>query len=198
MDTLSHSLRFHSKLPKLIEIFDSAKITNHMVFLKQEENGQITSKKYHLFNRFMWQGPFGTPYRLLFYTVDRNEREKKGVVLIIDFSNPSITLCVRESSNLKKLLLDPSNIILHVEPKFSTRCIDTYSLADIVCFTYLFLSRKEKNFVTKKGMRDYMDYLDPSTFEDIETNVNRLFPQLQFSSQNPHNEALSNTTTEFI
>ena len=57
-------------MKKLVQIFDFAKVSNYMVFLKYEENQLLTTKKYFWFKRFKWLGPFGTSERLMFYSVD--------------------------------------------------------------------------------------------------------------------------------
>lgn len=135
-----------------------------MVFIKQEESGKITSQYYNQLKNFQWLGPFGSTNRVMFYSLDKDERERKSVALILDFQNPSITLCLKESTSLKKLLLDPLNIILHVEPNYNTRSLDQYSLSEIICFAYLFVTKKENRFFTKKGM---LNTIDPSIAEEI-------------------------------
>ena len=107
----------------------------------------------------------------MFFTIDKDYREKKSVVLIIDFCNPSITLRVKEGSS-PATMLDPSNIILHIEPNYITRSVDRYNLAEIVCFTYFYICKQDKRFMTKTGMRNYAN---PETIVEIEQNVAKVF-----------------------
>lgn len=102
---------------------------------------------------------------MIFYSVDTRETQTQGLVLLLDFSNPSITLFISDNSGPAKLHLEPSKIILHVEPRFTTRCVDSYSLVEIVCFAYLFASKKQRNFATKKGMLANFNQLDLKNIE---------------------------------
>jgi hypothetical protein len=176
----------------LVNLFDQARLFNYMVFLKHEENTLMTNDYYERLKKFMWKGPFGSHQRVLFYAIDENMVETKGVILILDFINPSITLCIKENSSLTKMLLDPVNIIFHVEPEYQTRCLDYYNLSEIVCFSLLYVLEEERDFATKKGM---LLHYGSSKMSEIDRKVKDLFAQIE---NNPRNKIGTNVAEDSV